>query len=83
MMRDVRVSKFEKLEKEEKFIVAPTEEDEVNSENPFFIFTKIKRSLAKGGMHNAVRLKDGLLSHMPPDMNVVRLEDVPNGIPMA
>ena len=67
--------KFKDLQIGEKFIAQPSEEDNLTSNMPFYIFMKIILVENYDTMDgNAVRLKDGSLSHMPDGMEVLKVE---------
>jgi hypothetical protein len=78
--------KFKDLQEGEKFISWPLPEDIEESWKPFYIFIKIAKGLSPAfppgrmefeyldNMVNAVRLKDGNLSNMPDDMEVLKIE---------
>jgi len=80
IMKNIPVSKFRYLKIGDEFIGAPLPEEEVNSEKPFHVFKKIKRTFGIHGQHNAKRRIDSVLSHMPPNMSVILLKDIPKDI---
>lgn len=64
--------KFGDLKQGEKFISIPDDDDEPR---PYWIFIKIEQvGIEYCDVGNAIRLKDGNLSHMPDIMEVVKVE---------
>lgn len=66
--------KVKDLKRGDRFICSPHPDDEDNGK-PYYIFMKIalveNHDIMDG---NAVRLKDGILSTMPDDMEVLKVE---------
>ncbi len=82
VMKNVPILKFEDLKIGDEFIVAPLLGEEVDPKRPFHVFKKVKRTYGIHGQHNAKRRIDDVLSHIPPDMSVILLKEVPEDVIM-
>lgn len=81
IMKNVPVLEFKYLKIGDEFIVAPISGEEMNSEKPFHVFKKIKKhKMGKLHENNAERRIDGVPSHIPGNILVVLLKNIPKEI---
>jgi|GEM_PF-3508173 len=72
---------FKYLKIGDEFIMTPSTKEALNSEKPFYIFRKTKEhKMGRLLENNVERRVDGKPSHVPDNVSVILLENIPKEI---